>query len=446
MTNIVYWNIRQFSINLIDSPDANFVPNIAGLTYAAASQQRLAVILAVINAAQADIISIVEVQTGSDNWGDLCSDSGGMQAARTLLNRLRLADAAAQWRLVPPLWLGARGGNAPAGVHAETVAVLYRGVTGNVARYFTGPNVWTGGFGGVSVNPLPGPVAPQNYPPPFNTLIDAPAAAMPARVIPAAGPLYRAGQFENQSAARIEFSRAAARAGGRRARIDIYGGFRPPFMTSFYEVSIIAPLVVQRNLTLFSTHSPPNKTGAKALMRAYAGTPEISDAPGANETKILCGDFNIDFLTAGGAYSGAYAPVIGLGYQSLLPPHPVPPVNPNHRRAYLGYFATHMRDQPRRANAAASRFLWSNGAGALSYYPGYGYSSTGQTASIDNILVNPGAAQPLTIMNLVTGSPFAAPVGWPMPPAPNYPPLGATVLAWQFANLPALPVWPPPTR
>jgi hypothetical protein len=437
MTNILYWNIRQFSIDLIDIPGAAgaiAVPGIAGLTNAQAAQQRLTVILDVIAAAQADIISIVEVQTGSNAAGDLAVNGGGLQAANFLLGQLRGLTPAAEWRMVPPLWLGARNN---IGARAETVAVLYRGVTGNVNRYFTGPNKWTGGAGGLSDS---GPAAAGNYPANYDTFIDDPGAGVPARNIPAGpGPLYRAGLPENQSAARIEYSRAA-RVGNRRARVSIYGGFRPPYMTSFFEQDLVA--VTARNLTVFSVHSPPNQVGATTLMRSLAITPEINTAPAAGEIKILCGDFNLDFLDTTGAYAGVYAPVTGLGYQSLLPTGLVPPANAAQRQAYMGYFGTHIKDQPLLAGAQASRFLWSNGA-TPSYYPGYRYLSN--YASIDNILVNaaPALAPPLTIMNLVTGAPFAAStVGTPAlpaiaPPLGANPALAAPILASQIGPPPA---------
>lgn len=439
MTNILYWNIQQFSINLINIPGAaGAVPNqgAPGLTDGVAAQQRLGVIMNVINAAAADIISIVEVQTGTNGHSDLATNSGGLQAAAFLLGELRGADPGAQWRMVPPLWLGARN---YLDARAETVAVLYRGVTGTVQRYFTGPNQWTGN---VSAVPGAGVVA-GNYPLNFNTFIDN-GAGVPVRNIPAAaGAANRGGQPENQSAARIFFPRPTVKRprGEAPYRPSRYGGFRPPYMTSFYEEDVAAGTA--RTLTVFSVHLPPNQNDATAVMGFLGDTPEIINAPAANEIKILCGDFNLDFLTAAGAYSNVYQPVTAAGYQSLLDDTLIPPVNAAQLQAYRGYFGTHIKNTPDENDAQVSRFLWSNGAN-LSYYPGYQYVSN--HVSIDNILVkapivlNP--RPPLTIMNLVIGSPFVAN---PILAGFN-PPLGVTALLSQFAGPPAVPappgVWP----
>jgi hypothetical protein len=433
MTNILYWNVRQFSINLINSPDNNVIPGLGGVTYTGASHQRLGLIVSVIAAAAADIVTIVETQTGSRVPGDLATDSGGLQASRLLLQVLRFIFPAQGWRMVPPLWLGTRWGAArPA--RTETVTVLYRGTTGNVTRYFTGPNFWSGGVGGISVDPVAAPGVPAAYPNPIDTYLQ------PARAIPAAS-LYRPNVQEDQSAARIKYldqvRRAGLRQNTRRRLQDVerYGGFRPPYMTSFFEQDLVAGTA--RTLTVFSIHSPPKAGPAKTLMRYFSQTPEILAAPGLGEIKILCGDFNLDFLNAAGTYTNIYNPVTGIGYQSQMPTNLVPPAaGGDALRAYRGYFATHLRDQPPPANFAATAFLWSIG-GTNATYPGYGYPSTGSTASIDNILVRPAVAYPFTVLNLVTGTPYVASalLTAPNPVVPV--PLGAVVMGTGFAAAPA---------
>jgi hypothetical protein len=438
MTNILYWNIRTFAIRKINNPSAAPANNAGGLTYTQTSADRRAIIMAEIAAAAADIISIVEVRTGRGT-GDLVTPSGGLQGAQLLLTLLRAADAAAEWRMVPPLWLGSRV--VPTAGGLETVAVLYRGVTGNVTRYFTGPNLWTGGAGFSSTVGAPG-----NYPAPFNWFLAEPPTA--PRQIPN-GSLYRPStalvpSWETQSAARISYSRAS-NLGHRRARVDLYGGFRPPYMTSFYEVDGVTGAA--RTLTLFSIHAPPSRGDAAVLMRTFSRTDEIANAPVGAEIKILAGDFNLNFLnTVTGNYTQVYGPLTGLGYQSLLPTGAGAPVGAGPIKQFRGNFATHLRSVPTKPPpqpAADTLFLWTDPAIPVtdSYYPAYGCTSVAEnTDSLDNILVRPAPLAPyvLTIMNLVTGSPFQAAV-----PANNAP-LGAVALASQFTNPAAAPAnaWP----
>jgi hypothetical protein len=456
VTNVLFWNIRNFGIRKINDPRGGVVPNTGGLTYPQTSAARRAIIMAAIAAAAPDIIVIVEVGSGSTP-GDLATNSGGLQGASRLLADLRALTPAAGWRMVPPLWLGARVFFArPAST--ETVAVLYRGITGTVNRYFTGPNLWTIGANGLSVAPAAMgalPIAGTNYPPQFDAFLT------PARAIPG-GSLYRPLAPERQSAARITFVRPSNKRprGGVPYNPSRYGGFRPPYMTSFYEFDT-GPMT-GRTLTLFAIHSPPRTGPARSMMNDFRATPEIGNAPNAQEIKIMCGDFNLNFLNVAGAYANRYQPLTNgpLAYQSLLPTNVVPPGNPAQLQAFRGYFATHTSAVPFTgpANArvpptAATQFLWSNPAAAPpppppapgdSYYPGYGYTSAADdTDSIDNILVWPVVAQPgpnqLTVMNLVAGSPFVAQAVVPTPGVP----LGAQAFPAVFGN-PAPPAgWAP---
>lgn len=452
MTNLLYWNIRNFAIRKINDPRGGVAPNTGGLTYAVASLDRRAIIMAEIAATTADIIAIVEVGTGN-TAGDLATNSGGLQGAQRLLNLLRAANAAAEWRMVPPLWLGSRTMRTVGGL--ETVAVLYRGVTvnalaGNVTRYFTGPNYWSGGAGGVSTNPpVGGGGVPANYPPALNLFLAPPGTV--ARAIPVGSP-YRPStalvqSWETQSAARIYYVRPSVKRprGGVPYNPSMYGGFRPPYMTSFYEVNALTGAT--RTLTLFSIHAPPGTRDARTLMNFFAQTNEISSAPLGGEIKILAGDFNLNFLDAAGDYDDAYQPVEALGYESLLNTGAVPPVGAGPIEQFRGNFATHLSavpTQPLPQPAADTLFLWSDPgppAAASSYYPAYGGTSADKdTDSIDNILVRPAplVAYPLTIMNLVTGSPFLVAV------PPNNAPQGNVVLATNFTNPPPPQPFPPP--
>jgi hypothetical protein len=255
MTRVLFWNIENFALNKIFSVALKRQRGHGGLTDAQAALARRTVINAVNAAAQADIIVIVEVSSG-DNWPNaLASQTGGMEAMVYIQNRFNNPAVALPggWGLVPPLYTGTGG-------RAETVGILYRRTNnaGTIHRYFTGPNIWTGGYGGASADPGLG-LAPAAYPAPVmvGAGIDINAMLVPpgfggVRAIPG-GAQHNAGLNENVVAARIAFDDTFG------APIA-FGGLREPFMATFTETN--AGGVVQRNLTIFGIHSPPQGVAA----------------------------------------------------------------------------------------------------------------------------------------------------------------------------------------
>ena len=458
MTNIVYWNIQQFGIKKIrdnsgaPATGAQVAAGAPVMTKAVAAAQRLNLIMSILREVNPDIIVIIEVGSGTTQ-GDLASNSGGQNGAWFLLNQLRgitVGPLIGQWRLVPPLRV--------AQPSTETVAVIYRAASANgTVRYFTGPNVWSGGATGLSVQPGAAPALA--YPPRNQSMLVPPGTA--ARGIPAAS-LYRGSpagtpaanlQSEALSAARINFTSINnARKRLRNSDQVAYGKTRQPYMVTFCETN--AAGVVLRNLSLFAIHAPPQTSLARNYMNeSLAFTAEIVDPPVANDNKILLGDFNLNALSIFGANTNEYASLVAYNYLPLINPVGMPAAN--EREAYQGYFTTHIQKTPGTVDdpiTEVSRFLWSDVTTAtISPYPAYRYLSLAHgtypdTYSIDNVLVNPGVAvannYAFTILNPITGTPFNL-VGAP----PNNAPIGAQALLPKFTALPLDPAgiaipWP----
>jgi len=425
LSRVVFWNIQQFALPKIDDPDFTVTGKrrrrvAGGQTPNQASTARANLIAAVFAAAVPDIIVVIEVSSGADGQ-DRATNSGGMQGAISMLNTLRAGDAASEWRMVPPLRIGTGGPE-------ETMAVLYKGITAagtpaQVNRFFTGPNLWVGAQNGVSTvpafgvvgNAYPGVVAAGD--PDLNAMLVYPGN--PVRNIPA-GALHNGGGAipEDTVAARIRFQQTAALGGGV---MNAYGNYRQPYMVTFTEQDVAGNL---EDLTIFGVHTPPNATAVN-FITWMTNTAEVVDPLGANETRVIGGDFNPELTNLAGRPSGVYAPLNGatFHYMPLLqspgaagalapaPPAP-PPLPPSSFDVWQGYFATHIL---RSKTNVVSEFLWSS-PNKLSAYPGYRYygSEFGPNlTSIDNILVWPIQPAPghnylTTIMNLVVGTPFTA--------------------------------------
>lgn len=444
MTRVLFWNIQQFGIEKIGSASHKRLRvGLGGNTKQEAAAQRLGLLMQVFRAANPDVIVVVELASGNSVPFGLATFTDGMNGAIFLLNQLNATPAlnplapAAVWALVPPLRCGP----------TESVAVYFRRQTGATLRYFTGPNIWTGGPNGFSTDPtVLGAPGAAVYPGPALGVPDINGMLVPAgtaaRIIPVGAQYNGAlGRSENQVAARVMLRVNTPVMGAPAPGIPLdFNVWRAPYMVTFYETGG-GPA---RNLTLFGVHAPPaNAQGYLALMAtAY----ELAQPLGANETRLIGGDFNLNLLDGAGAPSGAYGPITGLapGYRLLLEPTiPGGPAGPVDQ--YRGYFSTHIRPEDR---TAASRFLWSDGANA-SYYPGYGYvGSDGVAApfySIDNILVAPRLGPPhdyeTTVMNLVTGTPFNA-----IAARPGNPPIGTVAMAHAFTTPPLWwpALYPPP--
>ena len=432
MTKVLVWNIQQFGINKINNANNKRPRGQGGLTNQQASQSRRNVILNVLNATDPDIIVIIEVSSGDTYPLDVASFTGGMLGCVNFLNRLRFYPG--EWRLVPPMRIG-RGGK------AESVGVFYRGqstVGGNqVNRYFTGPNLWTGGINGMSAEPptLSGPYPGSvNGSPDLNAMIVYPGQNV--RQIPA-GAQHNATVNENRVAARTFFSINENGVAGDPIN---YGTFREPYMATFVETD--ANNNVIRNLSLFGVHSPAVVGDQSVFMTYLANTFEIVAPNAANEVRIVCGDFNLNLLDANGNLSDAYQPLTNNNYGLLLRPNGGPPANVD---PYRGYFTTHIKTKPSRGNrTAASKFLWSENNQNQSLYPAYEYVGSrygGQNNplySLDNILVRPYNAATdyrTTVLNTVVGTPFNV-VANP----PGNPPLGSQLMPSSFTTAAN---WPP---
>lgn len=401
MTKVLIWNIEQFDAEKINSASNDTAENTGGLTKAQAAVQRRDLIYQTLNATQPDIFIIIEVIARKNQKSSTASNNGGLSGAVYLLDQLRSGNApdtikSADWRLVPPLWL-----------QNETMAVFYRGTSGSTTRYFTGPNVWSGGFKGktrLSGDVTPGAyaerVTSKNSPDiNFNAMLVPPGTT--ARTIPS-GALYNGtgAIMENTVAGRVAFSDGTNRSN--------FGGATSPLMVSFSEVE---GGNVRRNITIFAVHPPANTVGQDAFMGTLAATTDVASALGDKETRLIGGDFNIPLLNENGEKTTRYGPLTDLGYGLLLDPVGAPPANVD---AYRGYFATHNVTGPidDLSQLQNSKLMWSASDTNQAYYPGYGYiGSELSNSSLDNILVKPKLASDAhnyktTIMNMATGTPF----------------------------------------
>lgn len=443
MTRVLVWNLQTFGINKINNTNVGYAEGGGGLNNLDTSHWRRRLVYRTLQYAQPDIIILVEVASGDSYPNELATATGGIEGCSYLLNFLRTSGvySAGDWRLVPPLRVGRAPGSKP-----ETVAVFYRGRSTNalgqtINRYFTGPNCWTGGYAGMSVpysvalaRPYPG--AGNGYPD-LNALLVPPGSD--ARTVPL-GALWNATRAENTLAARVRFRENN---GGNPGNWLGYGIYRPPYMVTFTEKN--ATTNAMKNLTLFGVHSPAVAGDPGVFVDYLALTYEVSKPLGANETRMVGGDFNLPLLNADGSNPNTYQSLTNLGYNPLLYPNAPPPVLPADQEAYRGYFGTHLRN---RSYTKVSRFLWSNAPGD-SYYPGYRYLGSNRVPnfwSIDNLLVwtnVPPASYDTTIMNHVVGSPMNL-----RNPVPGNAPTGTLNLVDGFTNAnspfpqsPTAPVW-----
>jgi hypothetical protein len=379
MTRIVYWNIEKFALNKIADP-SNRRKSHSSISKALASWTRLNYITDHINfptavgLARIDILVVVEVTTAVDGVGRLVHGAGSAGALE-LLQEIRNETANFNWMLVPPLQTGGR----------EAVAVYFNSANLD----FTGPWRWPGGTG-PSFDPAAANVATPGYAPPY------------------AGSLPAAQQHLAARADGFTYGAHAALAG------NLNFVPRTPYMVTFTER---AP--GGRDLTLFAIHSPADQT-APAFLRRLADSAEIVDNLGANEVRVIVGDFNVNLLnTVALNYTRntAYDPLTVNGGYMLGIDRPVG-VFPAPINGYLGYFATHLRDVDKAS-------YWST-ATANEFRPGYGFigsSRIGNFYAIDNIFARygpMGAIANVTVVNGVAGSPYNVGALLPAPPGGFY--------------------------
>ena len=372
MTRVLYWNIENFGINKIYNPNTRKRKTGSSLKEADAANERLAEINTVLTAANPQVIVVVEVESAPFNGFGLLGTGAGTLGALGLQIVAQNA-LGGNWALVPPLQTGP----------TEAVAVLYE----TTNRFFAGPYVWPGGVGpaiapGGGTGAYPGPMA----------------AWLPAAAVPA-GALQNVGTAQNLCAARASgFTHRAAHPTNPGAPWAFRWFERAP-----YQVSLFESAGAGRNLTIFGIHAPSGGGGGQYL-QDLSDIAEIVDNVGANEVRLVIGDFNVQLLTGTLAEDPAYGHLQARGYTLALAPLAPAPVAP---AGYATYYATHIRGQFKAK-------CWPRG-GAATDYPGYRYVGADHgppAAAIDNAffhygagIVAPGPAN-FTIMNRVVGSPM----------------------------------------
>lgn len=432
MTRCLFWNVEHFNEQRFYSSSTNH-DAAAGMTMTLSAQARAALLYRVIEATNPDIIVVIETAAQSSKGSKIAQR---ITAPLQLLNWLRNTQSSVmspEWRLVPPLLIAGQPNN----VGQETIAVFYRGVTGTTQRFFTGPNIWPGGVNGPST--LPGGHAAaygrntrmgQNVD--LNALLVPPTTA--PRAIPAQA-LHNGGLAENTVAASTQLR--VMNAGAPGANLN-FGTARPPFLVSFTEEDNHGNL---RDLTVFGVHAPADAVPAATFITNLSNAYEVTYPLGANETRLIGGDFNANLLQADGSLNPVFDPLtVANHYSQLLCPTAPPPVDAGELEAWKGYFGTHINpldDPPLVHNRQTSRFLWSDGATA-SHYPPYRYQSA-LYYSIDNVLIWPlddARNYQTTIMNTVVAAPLAA--VQPLPPGTS---AGAVPIAAEIAPVPPA-AWP----
>lgn len=413
MARILYWNIENFGLNKIreNTRKRNRAGNLIPDTKA---QDRRALIIQHIATYNPDIFVVIEVSTGIQPVGSLLSRTGGWDGCTLLRQQLAALPGNPQWNFVPPLVSGTGG-------RTEAVAVFYKRTTnaGN-NLFFTGPNQWSGQGGGQTFVPgiLGAPVAA-----PYPQQIGNACFPHGSRAVPGVA-LYNGGVQENRCAARVAFD-------DQQGNAINYNGLRSPYMATFSEITGAGAIV--QDITLFAIHSPPRRQAAFNYLNGLADVQDIRAVLGANEVKVITGDFNLNLLTNANQEANYYQALTNLGYAKQLAPAPPPAGGPpNPLEGYQGYFATHLK-------STSKSYFW-NANGINRYYPGYGYigsSNSDSLYSIDNILVWGGAPQNFNVANPVTGTPFNVVPA----PVPGNPPLGNIALASSFQAAPG--GWPP---
>src|SRR5687768_3896888 len=184
---VVFQNINNFGVNRFFDQSRKRKSGIGGNSLQVAAEHRLNVICNVVTAANPDLFSVVEVNTGLNGIaeGNLTNDTSSVDLLDSL-NAALPAGTARNYKLVPPLVTGAGG-------RAEGIAVFYDMAT----LQFLGPWVWPGGQGpsgnaaamagaGGVIGGYPAPWTDAAVPPANNCLPHRPIPNMlPGVLIPA---------------------------------------------------------------------------------------------------------------------------------------------------------------------------------------------------------------------------------------------------------------------
>jgi hypothetical protein len=404
VTRILYWNIEKFGLNKVNDPNAWRLQTGSALTRAVASADRRRYVIDVIRAAAPDIVVVVETVSRPFMLAGGYSVGSGMLGTDALLGYINAAMPGGTWSCVPPLQTGRH----------EAVSVFYD----RNGRFFTGPWMWPGGM--VAAVPPPGPVGgPRRYP-------GVQRAFLRHRRVPV-GSLHNPNVREYYLAARASFT---YRAGHWNAGAAIAFTPRAPYMVTFHEPG--GP----RDITIFAIHAPARLNPARSYLRRLSKVAEITDGFGANETRVVIGDFNVELFNAALAQDPAYGHLQALAanpYRLALRPVAAPPPLP--ARDYRGYYATHIK--PRRQAIGWSTRRTANP------YPGWDYvgSTRGPwSAAIDNAFTSPAAPVSISVINAIVGTPMNV-----VAPVPGGAPVGIVPFARQTTNPPpAVPANPAP--
>lgn len=284
---VMIWNIQQYGTNKIN--DANVQACIMSTIYAPSTAAPVIV---------PDILIVFEVLGRPGNSGTINGQSGAAGMA-TLLGLLQAQNAA--WEAVPPIITGDAG-------RAESVGVFFL----NTSCTFTGPHIWST-YGAIPAGQIAAQTAPwttifaggvpanANYPGPWNVGTFA-AAGAPAP------------QMWYPNAANTGF-------------LDFPNPwFRGPVRTTFQYPPGGAGLV-----DIWSIHTSPGWIGGASMptgaMTAIAGIADIAVPPAANETRLVCGDLNVDAQSTG-SYNAAFGAFTGLGYVPQLGTAAASNINP----------------------------------------------------------------------------------------------------------------------
>lgn len=363
MKKILYWNIEKFSINKINDPDKKRKTGQKNPIGVTASGNRSDLILNVMRANMPDIFVIIETTTGAGAEGTLIT-AGGSQAALDLLQKIRTAFGNT-WMLVPPLIVGQ-------GTLKEGVCVFFNS---NSQLFFTGPFGWQGGVN--PANPVAGGTVA--YANPWDT-------ALPAVNTPTTAGIINGGLAQNQLAGQWLYDDGAT----PPVKLEFPSvGERPPYLTTFWDASS------NRNIKLVAYHAPPPETLISADgVDSLSNIREITSLLGTQDDVIIMGDFNVNLSD----------PVLSAdAYDTLtVTDQYTRQINPTAIAAFpdQGYICTTLYgvSGPNKAEPTNTRG-----------YPAYGYMTQN---SYDNILTRYGnvgrvpLANNLTIVNLVTGSPY----------------------------------------
>lgn len=332
--NIVFWNIEGFSFNKFNDAD---VQNVIGEVMFPTPMGGNAV---------ADIIIVIEVFARGTALGGVPAGAGaaGLEA---LAHAVMATDG--NFVCIPPVSLADGGGR------AEAIGVFYN--TANLN--FAGPMVWS------NYGPVPGAEighTTANAAHPWDQLLPGPLAAFANAALP--HPWNTMPGFGGVGALmpQIHFPNAA-----NNAFLEFpLAGMRRPLRCQFtYNGGA-------NMLDLWIVHLPPNGVTAGNALAQLATSPDIIAAPGANDIRVVCGDFNLN--TGNPFFMGLYGPMTALGYTPQIGPAGTLAAGSN----------THYKKYPKPANYLA---------GGL---------------SLDNALTWPGAGMAVTdfdVIDMVAGTP-----------------------------------------